>query len=330
MTIVAALARGEHEHDRDRFNHRQRDELMTAADSVMLANPMTCDLGEGPVWDPIRETVLWIDVTSGVVYSGRLDDHGRVPLHGRTTFPGTVGAVAVAEDGSWIVAGSHSLILHPVSGEARELARIIPYGQSRRTNDGKPDPTGRFLIGTLSLHEESECEVLVRLDAEGTLTTIDHDLTLSNGLAWSPDGSIMYSVDTSRRVVFARSYDTETGAIGERRTFIEVEEGFPDGMCSDEDGHLWIAMWGLGEVRRYKPDGQLDRAIQVPAPHVSSVAFVGTDLDTLVITTATQDLTEQQLAEYPLSGKLFTARPGVRGTRVPLWSGLSEIMKENT
>jgi sugar lactone lactonase YvrE len=301
---------------------------MTVTDAVILANPTTCELGEGPVWDPIRQVVLWVDIRRGLVFSGRLDRHGRVVDADHVPFPGTVGAVAVAEDGSWIVAAAHTLIVHAVAGRMRELARIIPAGQSRRTNDGKPDPAGRFLIGTLSLGDDSDGEVLARLEQDGTLTTVDDDLTLSNGLAWSPDGSVLYSVDTMRRTVYARSYDAGDGTTGERRTLIEFDDGFPDGMCSDADGCLWIAMWGLGEVRRYTPDGVLDRSIRVPAPHVSSVAFAGPDLDTLVITTATQDLTEEQLTAYPLSGKLFTARPGVRGLPVPPWSGVAENQKE--
>ena len=302
---------------------------MTATDSVILANPTTCELGEGPVWDPIREVVHWVDIRRGVVFSGRLDSHGRVTLLDHVPFPGTVGAIAVAEDGSWIVAGSHTLILHPTSGSTRELARVIPAGRTRRTNDGKPDPAGRFLIGTLSLDDDSEHEVLTRLDDDGTLTTIDDDLTLSNGLAWSPDGSIMYSVDTLRRVVYARSYDVATGATGDRRVHIAFDDAYPDGMCSDAAGHLWIAMWGRGEVRRYTPDGDLDETIHVPAPHVSSVAFAGPDLATLIITTATQDLTEDQLAAAPLSGKLFSARPAVPGLPVPLWRGITATPKEN-
>ncbi|WP_040569052.1 SMP-30/gluconolactonase/LRE family protein [Microbacterium yannicii] len=301
---------------------------MTITDAVILANPITCELGEGPVWDPIREAVLWVDIRRGLVFSGRLDAHGRISDVEHVPFPGTVGAVAVAEDGSWIVAAAKTLLVHPATGSTRGLARVIPGGEPRRTNDGKPDPAGRFLIGTLSLGDDSQNEVLVRLERDGSLTTIDDDLTLSNGLAWSPDGSVLYSVDTLRRVVFARSYDMVTGATGERRALIEFAEGFPDGMCSDEDGHLWIAMWGLGEVRRYTPDGEHQRTIRVPAPHVSSVAFAGPDPETLVITTATQDLTDEQLAAYPLSGKLFSTQPGVRGLPVPLWSGVPEKQKE--
>lgn len=304
---------------------------MTVADSVILANPTVCELGEGPVWDPIRHVVLWVDIRRGVVFSGRLDDHGRVHLLDHVTFPRTVGAVAVAENGGWIVGGAHTLILHGASHSNSELARVVPEGQLRRINDGKPDPSGRFLVGTLSLDGDSEREVLVRLESDGAVTTIDDDLTLSNGLAWSPDGTLMYSVDTMRRALFARSYDAATGEIGPRRLLVEFDgDGYPDGICTDEDGNIWVAMWGLGEVRRYSPAGQCEGAIRVPAPHVSSVAFAGADRDTLVITTATQDLTEEQRTAYPLSGMLFTAKPAVRGLAVALWNGPPVTPKENS
>jgi len=303
---------------------------MNLTDAVILACPLTCELGEGPVWDPIREVVLWVDIRRGLVFSGVLDTHGKISRVDHVSFPETVGAVAVADDGSWIVATARALTLLPRSGRMQEIAQVVPDGQPRRTNDGKTDPSGRLLIGTLSLLGESDSEVLTRLEHDGTLTIIDDDLTLSNGLAWSPDGSILYSIDTLRRVVFARSYDARTGATGPRRTLIEFDSGFPDGMCADEQGHLWIAIWGLGEIRRYSPEGALQQTIAVPAPHVSSVAFAGPELDTLVITTATQDLTEQQLSSYPLSGKVFTMRPEVPGLPVPLWNGIFTTPKENS
>jgi sugar lactone lactonase YvrE len=131
----------------------------------------------------------------------------------------------------------------------------------------------------------------------------------------------MYSIDTLRQTVFVRDYDPQTGTAGPREPFLTVDEGYPDGMCLDVDEHLWIAMWGLGQVHRYSPAGGLVSVIEVPAPHVSSVAFAGPGLDTLVITTATQDLTDEQLARFPDSGRLFTASPGVAGLPQALWSG---------
>jgi sugar lactone lactonase YvrE len=294
-------------------------------DAVIPANPTVCELGEGPVWDPVRERILWLDIRRGLVFTGRLESDGTVALEDQTAFAGTVGAIAVSADGSWIVAAKHTLILHPPGGPDRELARVIDDSAPRRTNDGKPDPAGRFLIGTLALGDDSDREVLVRLEDDGRLTGIDSDLGLSNGLAWSADGRTMYSIDTARRTVFAREYDPESGEVGPRRAHIVMTDGFPDGMCIDAEGHLWIAIWGGAEVRRYRPDGTLDRAIAVPAPHVTSVAFAGPELRTLVITTATQDLTDEQLTRHPLSGRLFTTEPGVRGLPVPLWRGTPDL-----
>ena len=140
---------------------------------------------------------------------------------------------------------------------------------------------------------------------------LDDDLTLSNGLAWTADGLAMYSIDTMRRVVFARPYDPVTGEVGRRAEWLTFANGLPDGMCLDAEEHLWIAMWGLGQVHRYTPDGELVAIVEVPAPHTSSVAFAGAELDTLVVTTATQDLTDCSAPSSAL-GRLFT-----RATRRP-------------
>jgi sugar lactone lactonase YvrE len=191
--------------------------------------------------------------------------------------------------------------------------RLLPRASGRRLNDGKPDPAGRFVVGTLSLTgDASSSEELFVVRAEG-LDRIDADLTLSNGLAWSADGGTLYSVDTNRRVVFRRPWSVADGTWGERTTHLSFATGYPDGICLDAEEHLWAAMWGLGEVRRYAPDGALVTTISVPAPHTSSVAFAGPDLDVLVITTASRDLAGDDLARHPAAGALFTVRPGVRG-----------------
>jgi len=299
---------------------------MTRIETATLANSTTCELGEGPVWDPIRQQLLWLDIRSGTVHIGELDDSGKVTTIDRECFAGTVGAVAVAIDGSWVVAGAHEVFRH-AADEREERVRVVAPSEPRRTNDGKPDPAGRFVVGTLALEGESSSETLVRIDAGG-VAVLDQDLTLSNGLAWSVDGATMYSVDTLRGIVFARDYAADSGAVGERRIFLEITDGYPDGICVDAEDHLWVAVWGSGEVRRFAPTGLLDEVITVPAPHVSSVAFAGPRLDTLIITTATQDLNERQMSDHPLSGQLFSFKPGVTGAPVAFWNG--ELLTERT
>ena len=168
-----------------------------------------------------------------------------------------------------------------------------------------------------------ETEQLLAVEADGSWRVIDDDLTLSNGIAWSADGRTLYSIDTMRQRVYARDYDAVDGRTGERRVLVELAEGYPDGMCVDADDHLWIAVWGRGQVHRYSPAGELVQVIDVPAPHTSSVVFAGPLLDTLVITTASDELTPEQLDAHPLSGRLFTLVPGVTGHPQPLWGGFT-------
>lgn len=292
---------------------------MMSPTPVTLANPIVCQLGEGPVWDPIRQYLLWIDVARKIVHIGAVKASGHVEQLRQESFLDAIGAVAVAHDGHWLVAGSTHVFRHPAAARDKGLPMVIGP-EPRRMNDGKPDPAGRFVVGTLALTGQSHSEVLMRID-DHRVTVIDSDLTLSNGLAWSSDGTVMYSVDTLRRRIYARRYDAESGAVGRRRAIVELEDGLPDGICLDEEEYLWVAVWGTGAVHRYSPQGRLDHIIRVPAPHVTSVAFAGPELDILAITTATQGLTEAQLRSYPLSGQLFTTRPGVRGARVALWNG---------
>jgi sugar lactone lactonase YvrE len=284
-----------------------------ASPDLVVATDDRYVLAEGPAWDPVGEQVLWVDIERGRVMSGRLAPDGRIATQATLVLGETVGAVAVTGAGEWVIAGAERMYLRSRDGAIRPGRRILQPGSGRRLNDGKVDPAGRFLVGTLALGDaESTAEELLLLRAGG-LERIDADLTLSNGLAWSPDGGTLFSVDTLRTVVFRRPYDPRTGTWRNRAVHLAFEAGYPDGICADAEDHLWVAMWSLGEVRRYAPDGALVQTVPVPAPHVSSVAFVGPDLETLVITTSNRDLTEDERVRYPGAGALFTVRPGVRG-----------------
>jgi sugar lactone lactonase YvrE len=122
-------------------------------------------------------------------------------------------------------------------------------------------------------------------------------------------------------VVWVRRYDAVSGATGPRSALLRITDGLPDGMCADTDGYLWIAVWGAGQVRRFAPDGTPAGVIDVPSPHVTSIAFIQDDPGLVVITSATEELTPQQRAAWPDAGRLFTARVDAAGLPVTPWAG---------
>jgi len=219
--------------------------------------------------------------------------------------------------------GARRLYTVDPGGDVRPGAQILADGIPSRLNDGGCDPAGRFLIGSLALDDRVGQEVLVRVDDDGNSVVIDSDLGLSNGLAFTPAGDQLYSVDTRPGIVWRRDYDAASGHVGDRREFLNIAGEHPDGLCADEQGSVWIAMWGAGEVRAYSAGGELLAVVEVAAPNTTSVAFVGPSLETLLITTAGEQLSEEQLRRYPDSGRLFVADAGVRGLPVPAWRGSS-------
>jgi sugar lactone lactonase YvrE len=288
--------------------------------ATVVASERAYGLAEGPLWDDALERVLWVDINAGDVHIGRLSD-GLVWPETRLSFAETVGAVACAVDGRLLVAGQRQLHLVDTDGGRTVLADVIPAGKDSRLNDGACDPAGHFLVGSLALDGRKREECLYRLTGGGDAAIVDGDLTLSNGLGWSPDGTVLYSVDTTPGVVWARPYDPVGGDWGERALALIIDDGSPDGLCVDTDGNLWIAIWGAGQVRCYTPTGDCVATVDVPAPHTSSVAFVGPGLDTLLITTAREQLSGAQLEAFPLSGHLFTAQVDLPGLPATPWSG---------
>jgi sugar lactone lactonase YvrE len=293
--------------------------------NAFRARPVSADhheLAEGPVWDPARGRVWWVDIEAATVFEGVLQD-GEVQPLARRGFGGTVGAVVPATDGARsLVAGHRQVLLTDADGTVLDAIRVVPDGVASRLNDGGCDPAGRFLIGTMALDDREGEERLCRLEPDGGLAILDGDLTVSNGLAWAPDGTRLYSVDSGPGTVWVRPYDPGTGAVGARERLLRIEEGTPDGMCVDDDGNLWIAIFGRGEVRAYTPDGHRFATVEVPgAPDTTSVAFVGPELGTLLITTARHERSAAERERLPDAGRLFAAEVGARGLRVSLWDG---------
>jgi sugar lactone lactonase YvrE len=267
------------------------------------------ELGEGPIWDARTEELLWVDILAGVVH--RFDP--RTGADRPFDAGSYVGAVVPRVDGGYALAVAEGFATADDAGEVTPLA-AIGHGAEIRMNDGACDGAGRFWAGSMHLDETGGAGCLYRLDADHSVTTICDGVTVSNGIAWSADDTLLYYIDTPRGTVDAWDYDPSTGDVTNRRVLFQVDgPGLPDGMVADEEGGLWIAMWEGSCVRRYTPDGQLTDVIEVPAAHTTKPAFGGPDLRDLYITSAAG------AGEYP--GGLFVAQPGMRGVAATPYQG---------
>lgn len=210
-------------------------------------------LGESPLWDADRKRVLWVDAHAGSVFEGELVDRQIVTTR-KHDFEDTSSAVAFDSAGNLLVANHRSVIALDADGQRREVASLIPAGQQSRLNDAACDPAGRFIVGSMTLDIELGKESLWRIETDGSVTLLDEGLTLSNGLSWSPDGSLLYSTDTIAGTIWAWDYDVATGEVGPKRVHIALQNEAPDGHCCDSQGNLWVAVWGpVRSVASHRP-----------------------------------------------------------------------------
>lgn len=282
---------------------------------TLQAEPLArvgAELGEGPVWRAETGDVLWVDILRGELHAldlatalaGALEAADRLEV----TLDTPVGAVALDRAGGPVLATPDGL----VRVDGQRVAALPRDAPDVRMNDGKPDPQGRFVGGTMTLGEARPGAGSLWSFAAGEAPVrLVAGATIANGLAWSADGTTLFWIDTPTGRIDAFTYDPDTGGVGDRRTWAEIDpdHGHPDGMCIDAEGGLWVALWGGGAVRRYR-DGACDEVVEVPTPFVTCPTFAGADLDRLVITTASIEFGDDP---PPLAGDLFTVEVGPVG-----------------
>jgi sugar lactone lactonase YvrE len=200
-------------------------------------------------------------------------------------------------------------------GSFHELAQPEAGRSDVRMNDGICDPQGRFWAGTMAYDESPGAGSLYRLELDGSCTTVLTGLTISNGMGWSPDGTTMYLADSGTSLIQAFDFDATSGDLSRARTLVHIDEPgvAPDGLTVDEDGGIWVALWGGAAVRRYGPDGKVLTTVSFPVDLPTSCAFGGQKRSTLYVTTARHGLDERALARQPLAGHVFRVeRLGVK------------------
>jgi sugar lactone lactonase YvrE len=295
-----------------------------------VATPCTTDLfelGECCRWDDVRQELYWLDVPTGHFYRAHADGP-TVEIIKSYLLPGWFTALAPMKDRSlgWIVALNQSLLRLDETGRSTLLASPEAHNNGEvRTNDGAADPWGQFWIGSMAFDYGVGRGSLYRFNETTGVKTVLANVTISNGLAWSADAKNMYYVDSGPATIYVLDVD-EVGNVSNQRVFAQLDaknEGTPDGLCIDEEGALWVAVWGGSEVRRYSPQGEQTARVQLTTSQPSCCAIGGANGTTLYITTAREDMSEEQLAREVDAGRLFCVDVGVAGT--PLLAYESEV-----
>lgn len=249
-----------------------------------LAAP-ECKGGENPMWDGQRGELLYIDNAGRKVHSYNPESGATRTLD----MPSTITTLVLRRSGGAVVTLRSGIHFLDLDTGALELIDPLPDPPPYVYNDGKVDSRGRFLIGgsTANFSAPSPDGGLFRLDPDRSVTQLDTGIHFSNSPCWSPDEKTFYFSDSWIDTTFAYDYDIETGAVSSRRPFVNTRAlgGLPDGATVDADGLYWVAVYQGGKIGAYRPDGSLERAIDMPMKLVSSVAFGGPKLDRLFVTT---------------------------------------------
>ncbi|MDR7071842.1 SMP-30/gluconolactonase/LRE family protein [Fictibacillus barbaricus] len=288
---------------------------------IELVVDARASLGEGPCWDHENQQLYWVDIKGKKVciHNPDMNENREIQLDQ------LAGAVVLRKSGGAIVAlekGFYALNLQ--TGSIEPLVDPESHLPHNRFNDGKVDPKGRFWAGTMSLNEEIGKGSLYCLYTDLTVEKKVSQLTISNGLAWSPDHLFMYLIDTPTRKVKKFHYNNDTATITNPEDVIVFPEGVgnPDGMTIDEDGMLWIAHWGGSKVSCWNPEtGEQIDEIAVPAKNVTSCTFGGKNLDELYITTARTGTDDEELVKYPHAGGVFRVKMACKGSHAYHFEG---------
>jgi sugar lactone lactonase YvrE len=289
-------------------------------------SPLRCvldiraSLGECPVWSGDEQVLYWVDINAPSL--NRFD-----PATGENTampMPESIGCFALRASGGFVVALRDGFWLASKEGKLTRKVGNAPYDPAHlRFNDGRCDARGRLFAGSMNEARDASSAALLRLDPDFTQTQVISGMTISNGLAWSPDGRTMYHADTPTQVVNAYDYDPATALPSNPRVFTRftADGDRPDGAAVDSEGCYWSALYRGAKVVRIGPDGRLLAAFAVPAMCPTMCAFGGRDLRTLYVTSARQQRSDEELARLPQSGGIFAMSVDVPGLPEPKFAG---------
>ncbi|MGD1853437.1 MAG: SMP-30/gluconolactonase/LRE family protein [Leptolyngbyaceae cyanobacterium] len=281
---------------------------MTQPENVLAVRAR---LGEGPIWNAERQVLHWVDI-----YNRRV--HTFDPVSGKDTYievDTVVSGLFLEDERHLILAQENRLTRLDLHNQTTALLIEIEADRpNNRLNDVRADSRGRRWVGTMNNDGKPEAN-LYRYDLDGSLHHMETNLSISNGLGWSPDQTIFYLTDSPQQVIYAYDFDVDAGTICDRKPLIILtdESFYPDGLTIDTEGCLWSAMWNGWCVIRFDPQGQEMMRVPLPVPLVTSCTFGGENLTDLFITTASAGLSQAELKQSFEAGDLFRLRTEVKG-----------------
>lgn len=265
---------------------------------IRVISEVVSDLGEGPIWTPETNSVTWTDITQNTFHTANIDT-------GKTesfSVPSMIGAIAHTKDGHYIAATQKGFTLISLEGNYSPLHSFLQ--DDMRMNDGKVDPAGRFWAGSMALSFEKDRGSLYVLETDNSYQKVLDNITLSNGMGWSPDARYFYYIDSIPGVLKRFDYDLDTGKISNPKNLItfDAASGVPDGMSVSSDGKIVVALWDGGRIEIYEPTGAKVSEIKLGVSRPTCCTFAGPNLDILIVSTASQGIDR---SGEPLAGKIL-------------------------
>ena len=266
--------------------------------NIRAISDVVSDLGEGPIWSPQTNCVTWTDITQNKYHTADLSTGATQSF----SAPSMVGAIAFTGGGDYVAATQEGFAHVSIDGKFSPLHTFL--AADMRMNDGKVDPAGRFWAGSLALSFEKNRGSLYVLEKDGSYLSVLDNVTLSNGMGWSPDSNFFYYIDSIPGVLKRFDYESVDGRISNPVDLIafDTSKGIPDGMSVTADGKIVVALWDGGRVEIYEPSGTKISEIKLGVSRPTSCTFGGADGKVLIVTTASQGI---DLVKEPLAGKIL-------------------------
>jgi sugar lactone lactonase YvrE len=286
-----------------------------AINEVTVAYKIDSKLGEGAIWNHDTNELYWIDIEGKLlhIFNPKSNQNRSFPTASH------IGTVVPKENDEALIALADGIYtINLKTGETTIFSDMKEELIGCRLNDGKCDPSGRLWVGSMNWQQKKGKAKLFNIKKDGVVTTKIDSVTISNGIVWTKNKKTMYYIDTPTSQIKAYDYNNTSGDISNERVVVEIPEelGFPDGMTIDAEDMVWAGMWNGNAVIRFNPKtGEILQKVEIPAHNVTSCAFGGENLETLYVTTAKIDMTNEELEKYPLAGSVFKVNPGVKGVK---------------